>query len=76
MIRYDAAMAEDVWLDDEERSTWIVLSGLLTTLPAALDAQLQRDSALTYFEYMVMVGLSGAPERTLRMSELARMASG
>ncbi|MFH8682126.1 MarR family winged helix-turn-helix transcriptional regulator [Streptomyces lydicus] len=45
-------------------------------LPAALDAQLQRDAGLSHFEYQVMAGLSMVPERTLRMSELAAFAEG
>jgi DNA-binding MarR family transcriptional regulator len=49
---------------------------LLFRLPAALDAQLQRDAQITNFEYMVLASLSEAPDRTLRMSDLAAMASG
>ena len=45
-------------------------------LPAALDAQLQRDSGLTHFEYLVLMGLSEVPDRTRRMSELAGFVSG
>jgi DNA-binding MarR family transcriptional regulator len=41
-------------------------------LPAALDAQLRRDSGLTHFEYFVLAMLSEAPERTLRMTSLAQ----
>ena len=45
-------------------------------LPAALDTQLQRDSGLTHFEYLVLMGLSEVPDRTRRMSELAGFVSG
>src|SRR5215813_10108332 len=64
------------WLDDEEQQTWIALASVLMRLPAALDAQLQRDADITHFEYMVMSGLSMSPERTLRMSDLAVAAEG
>ena len=40
------------------------------------DAQLQKEAGISNFEYMVLSSLSEAPGRTLRMSELAAMASG
>src|SRR3712207_7793384 len=43
---------------------------ILTLLPAALDAQLQRDAGLSHFEYMVLAMLSERPSRTARMTEL------
>lgn len=52
------------------------LAGMMIKLPAALDAQLQRDAGLNTFEYFVLSGLSEAPGRTLRMSELAVFANG
>src|SRR5262245_18909976 len=64
------------WLDDEEQQTWIALASVLMRLPAALDAQLQRDDGVTHFEYIVLSGLSMSPERTLRMSDLAVAAEG
>lgn len=64
------------WLTPDEHDAWIPLAGLLTKLPAALDAQLQRDAGLSQFEYMVLAGLSEAPGRTLRMSQLADLANG
>ncbi|WP_030410209.1 MarR family winged helix-turn-helix transcriptional regulator [Streptomyces sp. NRRL S-1448] len=67
---------EPRWLDDEEDQAWIALSSMLMRLPAALDAQLQRDAGMSHFEYQVMAGLSMVPERTLRMSELAAFVEG
>jgi DNA-binding MarR family transcriptional regulator len=64
------------WLSAEEQAAWRPFAALLFRLPAALDAQLQKDAGLSHFEYMVLVSLSEAPGRTLRMSDLARMASG
>ena len=63
--------AEPQWLSEEEQAAWLVLIGVLFKLPAALDSQLRRDSALTHFDYGVMAALSDAPNRTMRMSELA-----
>jgi|SRR3712207_4913131 len=64
------------WLDADERAAWLSLAGVVTLLPAALDAQLQRDAGLSHFEYMVLAMLSERPSRTARMSELAALANG
>jgi DNA-binding MarR family transcriptional regulator len=45
-------------------------------LPAALESQLQRDADVTHFGYWVLAMLSEAPDRSLRMSELASMSNG
>ncbi|MET3143312.1 UNVERIFIED_ORG: DNA-binding MarR family transcriptional regulator [Arthrobacter sp. UYEF2] len=45
--------------------------GQPAVLVAALDAQLQQDAGISHFEYMVLAGLSEAPARTPRMSDLA-----
>jgi DNA-binding MarR family transcriptional regulator len=70
------ADAEPRWLDSEERSAWLSLVSLLIKLPAALDAQLQRDAGFSHFEYNVLAGLSEAPGGSLRMSVLAAFADG
>jgi DNA-binding MarR family transcriptional regulator len=67
---------EPEWLTEAELQTWMALVGLLITLPAALDAQLQRDAGISNFEYHVLAGLSDAPDRTMRMSELALLSNG
>jgi DNA-binding MarR family transcriptional regulator len=64
------------WLSDEQQAAWRPFAALLFRLPALLEAQLQKDAGIGHFEYMVLVSLSEAPDRTLRMSELAAMASG
>ncbi len=69
-------MNEPRWLDEEERASWIAMVGVVFGLPAALDAQLQRDAGLTHFEYTVMAALSEAEGRSLRMSYLAGLANG
>lgn len=57
--------------DDETLQTWAALATVLEWLPTALDAQLQRDSDMTHFEYGILFALSRAADRTLRMSTLA-----
>lgn len=64
--------ADDLSPDDLE--TWSSLATLLEWLPAALDAQLQRDAALTHFEYGILYALSRAEDGRLRMSTLAGYA--
>jgi DNA-binding MarR family transcriptional regulator len=64
------------WLSPEEQAAWRPTVALLFRLPAALDAQLQRDAGISHFEYLVLSSLSEAPGRTLRMSDLAALASG
>jgi DNA-binding MarR family transcriptional regulator len=71
-----SAPEEPRWLDAEERATWLALASVLMRLPAALDAQLQRDAGISHFEYQILAALSEAPERTLRMSVLAAIAEG
>jgi DNA-binding MarR family transcriptional regulator len=67
---------EPPWLDEEEMQAWYAVVSLLTRLPAALDAQLQRDAGISHFEYQVLAGLSMATDRTMRMSVLADFAEG
>jgi DNA-binding MarR family transcriptional regulator len=62
---------EPRWLDETERVAWLRLIGVIIRLPAALDSQLQRDAGFSHFEYTVLVHLSNAPDRVLRMSRLA-----
>ena len=63
------------WLSDEQQAAWRPFVALLLRLPAVLDAQLQKDAGITQFDYLVLSGLSEAPGRSLRMSELAATAS-
>ena len=64
------------WLTAEEQANWRSVVALLIRLPAAIEAELQRDAGISQFEYLVLSGLSEAPNRTLRMTDLAAMASG
>jgi DNA-binding MarR family transcriptional regulator len=66
-----AEQAEPRWLDADEQRNWYALAWALIRLPAALDAQMQRDAGISHFEYLVLSGLSMMPGRTQRMSELA-----
>ena len=54
----------------------MAVAHLIVQLPGVLDAQLQRESGINLFEYMVLSRLSMAPGRTSRMSELAEPTGG
>ena len=58
-------------LGDAEEPLWRTLVHLLITLPHALDEDLHREAGLTMNEYGVLMNLSEAPGRQLRMSVLA-----
>ncbi|MEU6609515.1 MarR family transcriptional regulator [Streptomyces shenzhenensis] len=62
------------WLAPDEQQQWYAFAYVLTQLPAALEAQMQRQVGIAHFDYVVMSALSMAPERTLRMSEVASYA--
>src|ERR1700690_403878 len=68
--------SEPLWLNEDERAAWIRLVSVFIKLPAALDAQLQREAGVSHFEYMVLSRLSEAPGHALRMSDLAVLANG
>jgi DNA-binding MarR family transcriptional regulator len=63
------------WLDEEERAAWLSIVRITSTLPAALDAALERDEGLNYFEYIVLAMLSEQPGLVLRMSQLAAVTN-
>ena len=66
-----AAASTPKWLTPAQLEAWQALTLMLARLPTALEAQLQRDSQLSFVEYYALAGLSEQPDRTMRMSELA-----
>jgi DNA-binding MarR family transcriptional regulator len=63
------------WLDEQQQRTWRAWLAVTELLPRTLDAQLQRDAGLTHPAYVVLAMLSEAPDRSRRMSDLARTAN-
>src|SRR5262245_16025581 len=59
------------WLDAEQQEAWRTLLRVHGRLLARLDAELQADHAISLPDYEVLVHLSEAPARQLRMAELA-----
>jgi DNA-binding MarR family transcriptional regulator len=65
----------DLWLTPDQLASWLSVARLMTRLPWAIDAQLQRDADLSMIEYMTLAMLSSSPEQTMRMSDVAERVS-
>lgn len=59
------------WLDGDEQRTWRAYLNSHRLLLDAIDAQLRRDVGIPHAYYEVLVRLSDAPDRALRMTVLA-----
>ncbi|MFJ8026853.1 MarR family winged helix-turn-helix transcriptional regulator [Streptomyces sp. NPDC096311] len=68
-------LGEPNWLDSEEQWNWFQFAYALIRVPAALEAQMQRDAGISHFEYLALSALSMATDRTLRMSDLAELTA-
>ena len=60
-----------VWLTAEQQTHWRSFREGVARLLAALEHELEAQSGLSTHEYEVLVRLSEAPDRTLRMAQLA-----
>ncbi|MER7335972.1 MULTISPECIES: MarR family transcriptional regulator [unclassified Micromonospora] len=63
------------WLDPDEQRTWRAFLTASRALMETLDRELQHDAGMPHAYYEILVRLSEAPQRRLRMSDLAE-ASG
>lgn len=63
------------WLTDDEQRAWRAYLGATRRVFDGLERELQRDAGMPHTYYTILVALSEAPDRTLRMSQLAE-ASG
>lgn len=63
--------AEVQWLDEYEQITWRTYLAATKAIVEAIDSQLQRDADIPHTYYEILVRLSEAPGRMLRMSQLA-----
>ncbi|GAA3464959.1 MarR family winged helix-turn-helix transcriptional regulator [Saccharothrix longispora] len=61
------------WLSEPELDTWMSLTRVLLLLPAALDRQLREDTGVPHAYYQVLAILSDQPDRSLRMTDLAKV---
>ncbi len=70
-------MSDDTpWLTPAELAAWMHLTGVLMTLPPAIDAQLKRDASINFFEYSILVGLSDPPGHPVPLCSLALFSHG
>ena len=58
-------------MNEQESTAWLGLTTVFSLLPAALDRQLQRDSGMTHFEFVVLSSLQLSDGPTMRMTTLA-----
>lgn len=63
------------WLSQEEQHTWRAFVAACGMFFAAIDSELQRDAGMPHAYYEILVRLSEAPGRSLRMSQLAAAAT-
>jgi DNA-binding MarR family transcriptional regulator len=66
--------AQPRWLSETEQTAWRAFLDAVQLLNTEIEAQLQRDSAISHADYEILVRLSEQPTRSLRMSELASRA--
>ena len=59
------------WLSPAEQHTWRAYLQATQQVQAQLDRELERDAGMPAAYYQILVMLSEAPDRTLRMSDLA-----
>ena len=65
------APAQARWLDEDEQVTWRTYLAASKAIGEAIESQLQRDVDIPHTYYEILVRLSEAPGRRLRMSQLA-----
>jgi len=68
------ATAQPRWLDADEQATWRAFLDVLRLLGDRLERDLQAEVGIPHGYYEILVRLSEAPDRTLRMSQLAENA--
>jgi DNA-binding MarR family transcriptional regulator len=67
----DAAPPAVRWLDGDEQATWRAWLYSTQLLQERLDRELTRETGISHAYYEILVQLSEAPERRMRMSQLA-----
>jgi DNA-binding MarR family transcriptional regulator len=67
--------AGTVPLDRDEEAAWRAIARAVLVVPKTLDADLLAGCGLSLAEYIVLVNLSEAPGRSMRMNELAAQST-
>jgi DNA-binding MarR family transcriptional regulator len=63
------------WLSPDEQRAWRMFLTATQTLFSTVEGQLQRESGIPHGYYEILVRLSEAPDRSLRMSQLAEASA-
>lgn len=63
------------WLDEDEMAAWLPLIRIVHALPQALDRKLREEVGIPHNYYGMLATLSGQPDRTLTMGDLARLTA-
>lgn len=66
-------MTQTRWLTDQEQVAWRAYNWSTQLVFEALDRQLQRDAGIPHAHYIILAMLSEVPDRSMTMSELARV---
>ncbi|MET9908635.1 MarR family transcriptional regulator [Streptomyces sp. NPDC006476] len=64
-------MGHTRWLNEEEKRAWSAFTNAHALLYRRIEQRLKRDFGLSGLQYEILARLSGAPNRELRMAELA-----
>ncbi|MEV0384448.1 MarR family transcriptional regulator [Nonomuraea sp. NPDC050643] len=65
-------MTDPRWLDATEMAAWRAFLSTSHLLERRIEEQLKAAAGLTHPQYEILVRLADAPERSMRMTELAR----
>jgi DNA-binding MarR family transcriptional regulator len=71
----DSHDADVIWLDPDQQRSWRAYLVGTTLLMDRLDRDLRENHDLSMPEYEILVRLSEAPDRRMRMAELAGSVS-
>jgi len=62
---------EDPWLSDEQQSVWRAFLRMSGGLTECIERDLQQGAGMPHAYYLILAMLSEAPDRSLRMNQLA-----
>src|SRR6476469_1237345 len=64
---------EDPWLSDEQQSVWRAFLRVSGQLNECVERDMQQVGGMPHAYYLILAMLSEAPERSLRMNQLAEV---
>ena len=64
-------MPDDPWLSDDQQQAWRTYLEMNAALNARIERDLQKAAGMPHAYYLILAMLSEAPDRSLRMHQLA-----